>query len=323
MRVAIIASSRDPAGKTIHVALREKPALGDAKVPDISIQLIDQELLAADNLEKAIPANLFIFASKHRSSSNTKSFAVHSIGNWDIANAGGKDKELCQSPALLQREIFLSLLKRQREGYEVTMEATHHGPFTSVPSVFVEVGSTEEEWNDKENARIIAESILEGLDDYLKAKEAKASGPDSMDKIANDKNSMGENSNEKNNNNETPMVNERMENKKYGNNKTMKENENNRNGRAKIAVGIGGPHYCNSFNKLVSRKNYAIGHICPKHHLEKLDEEMLRQAIEKTVGKVDAIVLDWKGLGQEKARLLDVLKIFDIPVERTDQLLKE
>ncbi|HLD87256.1 MAG TPA: D-aminoacyl-tRNA deacylase [Candidatus Nanoarchaeia archaeon] len=278
MRIAIVSSDKDPAGHAIHSVLAKIHSLQSL---GIFLHLIDRELLQADNLEKTIPADHFIFASKHRSSSNTKSFAVHSIGNFADPNAGGMAGTLCPSPALLQREIFLSLQNRRREGYEVTMEATHHGPYTAVPSVFVEVGSTQEEWEDVENARIIAESILEGLSQYLIA------------------------------------------NTKHPNTDDPEKTDKNQNNRVKTAIGIGGPHYCNNFNKLVSRKNYAIGHICPKHHLDKLDEAMLRQAIKKTVGKVDAIILDWKGLGQEKARLLEILQSIGLPIERTDQILKE
>ena len=79
--------------------------------------------------------------------------------------------------------------------HELTMEATHHGPFVDKPAVFVEIGSTEKEWNDKNNGKIIAETIMSGLND---------------------------------------------------------ENEN-----YKIAVGIGGGHYCNNFNKLVLRTDIA------------------------------------------------------------------
>jgi len=277
-RIALIASGKDPAGRNIHQQLLsldfEKTSgqfhgnlIHSMRVQDaeISLYLIADELLAADNLETQIEADIFIFLSKHRSGSNTKSFAVHSIGNWSEAKAGGQDRVLCPSSAVLQYLVFLELLKNKREGYEITMEATHHGPYIERPAIFVEVGSTEEEWQDQENGSIIAKTILDALEKYSKKDYEKPA----------------------------------------------------------IAIGIGGPHYCNNFNKLLERKNYAFSHICPKHFLQELDHDMLKQAIEKNVEKVESIVLDWKGLGAEKQKVLDAVHRFGIKVERTDQLLKE
>ena len=39
-----------------------------------------------------------------------------------------------------------------------------------------------------------------------------------------------------------------------------------------------------------------------------LTEEILIEAIEKTQEKVDFILLDWKGLGTEKTRIINLLK---------------
>ena len=45
--------------------------------------------------------------------------------------------------------------------YEVSMESTHHGPTAlSVPSIYVEIGSGEAEWVDRDAGRIVAGAIL-------------------------------------------------------------------------------------------------------------------------------------------------------------------
>ena len=54
--------------------------------------------------------------------------------------------------------------------------------------------------------------------------------------------------------------------------------------------------------------------------LDKLDEEMIKQGIEKNNEKVDFVLLDWKGLGQEKQKIIDLLKKLNIKYERTDQI---
>jgi D-aminoacyl-tRNA deacylase len=53
-------------------------------------------------------------------------------------------------------------LAREREklNYAVTLEATHHGPTElGVPTLFVEVGSTEREWADPAAGAVAAEGI--------------------------------------------------------------------------------------------------------------------------------------------------------------------
>ncbi len=341
MQFAIIASKRDPAGITIHKALRELFSFSSSGMFDgnqafinqkekkenesrkISLCLINAGLIESDELDKKIGADIFIFASKHRSSSNTKSFAIHSIGNWAEAKAGGKLGVLCPSSAILQYEIFKSIRKSGRAGYEITMEATHHGPYMEKPSIFVEVGSTEEEWNDPENGKIIANAIMQGIDQYrgycLLSSQVKNNVANADQKES----PISESSNEEKTNENGRHVNEIgiFQNEKNKGNGKGKNNE--QSGESiKTAIGIGGPHYCNNFNKLSESKSIAFGHICPKYHLDRLNEDLIRQALEKSREKVDMVVLDWKGLGGEKQRVVGILGKFSIPIERADKLLK-
>ncbi len=78
--------------------------------------------------------------------------------------------------------------------------------------------------------------------------------------------------------------------------------------KSKTALGIGGLHHAPKFSRLILSESIAFGHICPKYNLENLSEEMLMQAIERTYENVDHVYLDWKGLGQEKSRILELLK---------------
>ncbi|MFH1696761.1 MAG: D-aminoacyl-tRNA deacylase [Candidatus Diapherotrites archaeon] len=90
----------------------------------------------------------------------------------------------------------------------------------------------------------------------------------------------------------------------------------------KIAIGIGGGHYAQEFSKLVLRTNYALSHIVPEYALQSFDAEMLNKAIEAGTEKVQEIVVDWKGLGKEKARINEILDGQDLPVMRVRKLLK-
>lgn len=57
--------------------------------------------------------------------------------------------------------------------------------------------------------------------------------------------------------------------------------------------------------------------------LEKLDEGLIKQSIEKTIEKVDFVLLNWKGLGTEKQRIVELLKNLNLEVRKTEQVLKE
>ena len=70
------------------------------------------------------------------------------------------------------------------------------------------------------------------------------------------------------------------------------------------------------------KSDYAVGHICPKHNLESLDEDMLKQLIDKTLPKPEFVILDWKGLGKEKQRILELLEKNSIKYERSDKFFK-
>jgi D-aminoacyl-tRNA deacylase len=84
-----------------------------------------------------------------------------------------------------------------------------------------------------------------------------------------------------------------------------------------VAVGFGGPHYAPRFTKKVLEGNFAVGHICPGHHVDSLTEEVILQAINKTTPKPDFVALEWKGLkGYQRAKILEVLEKHKINWEK-------
>uniref|UniRef100_J3KVD6 D-aminoacyl-tRNA deacylase n=1 Tax=Oryza brachyantha TaxID=4533 RepID=J3KVD6_ORYBR len=46
---------------------------------------------------------------------------------------------------------------------EITLEGTHHGPVTNTPTLFVEIGSTEEYWGRQDAADTVAMLLWKGL----------------------------------------------------------------------------------------------------------------------------------------------------------------
>jgi len=110
-------------------------------------------------------ADFYIVLSSHTAKSGIPSATVHVPGNWGKALLGGIDNKLCPSfPSLM-----LNILKRYsplaERGYEITYEVDHHGPYFDKPVMFVELGSSETYWNDEYAAKIIAEAVIEALDD--------------------------------------------------------------------------------------------------------------------------------------------------------------
>ena len=120
---------------------------------DFELAEIDDYHVFQDGIDRALeaaghPPERLIFASKHRSKDGRKTLTVHHTGNFGEGKFGGRPQEL----ATAAPRIALSLLKSLKASvtsYKVSYEATHHGPSDIlVPSVYVEIGSTEVEWRD-------------------------------------------------------------------------------------------------------------------------------------------------------------------------------
>lgn len=72
--------------------------------------------------------------------------------------------------------------------------------------------------------------------------------------------------------------------------------------------GIGGQHTASNFKKIMIKDSkFTIGHICPKYMLPELTEENILQAIEKSSNDTNLIILDWKSMGPEKQRIVEIL----------------
>jgi len=242
---SIIVSKRDPAGMNIQ-----------RFVPNAIV--LDSDTISADHLEKKYDSDLFIFASRHQSSSGILSLSIHVPGNWGRAEFGGRDHQLCIAPASFVKEGYLLLNKYGSSlGCEITMEQTHHGPIMDKPCFFIEIGSSQAQWEDEKSGRIIAKVISE-----LIQKQPKY----------------------------------------------------------KAAVMIGGTHYNHEANIINLKTEYAVGHVCAKHCLEYLTEDMIKQAIERTMEDVDLVILDWKGLGKHKQRIVQLLEKLNIKYERSKNL---
>ncbi len=76
-----------------------------------------------------------------------------------------------------------------------------------------------------------------------------------------------------------------------------------------IVTGFGGNHYCPQFSKKLFSENIAFGHICPKYAADNLTEDIILQAINKTIPTPEKVLVEWKGLNKEQRdKIISVLE---------------
>ncbi|MFH1850150.1 MAG: D-aminoacyl-tRNA deacylase [archaeon] len=86
---------------------------------------------------------------------------------------------------------------------------------------------------------------------------------------------------------------------------------------AEVAFGIGGLHTTPNFRKVMLKEKIAFGHVCPKYMLEHLSREMIEQALVRSTEPAEIVILDWKGLKTEKARIVQLLELMKIKNKKT------
>lgn len=155
----IIASRKDLAGMNIVAALNQ--------FGKYDFYIREEEIISQENLDtlKISQYDFVIFASKHQSAEGGKTLSIHAPGN--LKNSS--EKNLCPSSALFQKFLFQELNKQSQEHmlkYQVTLECTHHGPIIDKPCVFIEIGSTLNEWRDKRAAFVVAKTIRDTIENF-------------------------------------------------------------------------------------------------------------------------------------------------------------
>jgi D-aminoacyl-tRNA deacylase len=176
--IAIVESRADRASVHVCEQLRSLADWTEREDPDrpaadgggTYYRLEDAELRSFDDLHLDLerPAEAFdcdpellVFASRH--SGDTGALLTgHFTGNFGSAEFGGEDDALAEAcPNALSR-LLSAFETYAPEGYDVGMECTHHGPSdVGCPSLFAELGSDDEQWDDPDGAAAVARGILE------------------------------------------------------------------------------------------------------------------------------------------------------------------
>jgi D-aminoacyl-tRNA deacylase len=133
--------------------------------PNVELHVTEKSLLTLEDLDDHYPdARAFVFLSKHRSDSGIPTLTCHCTGNFAGAPFGGNPKEVAVAYPSLQKAYLKAITSAWVPNYEVVIEATHHGP-TSLgkPVLFVELGSSEKQWADRQAAGAMCDCVLDVL----------------------------------------------------------------------------------------------------------------------------------------------------------------
>jgi D-aminoacyl-tRNA deacylase len=179
LKTVIVCSVQDSAGTNIRERLLERyPFEESGSVfdsspvyslkPDIYLVTSRQFIIYVDEkLDEEFHAERSVFISRHYAESGIPSLTAHFTGNFGKADFGGQLGEIARfSPSLLKTYIQNLRANSKDIGstYNITLEATHHGP-TSLNStlLFVELGSSERQWDDMQAASKISEALMTTL----------------------------------------------------------------------------------------------------------------------------------------------------------------
>jgi D-aminoacyl-tRNA deacylase len=136
----------------------------------ILLATLNQESVSAQYLAQDFPdAELLVFISRHSSQSGKPTLSVHTPGNFAQAELGGLQKKVSVAPATAMQTALKALVHYKEPAlmhYEVSYECTHHGPSLDVPSMFVELGSSEAQWTDINAARVVADAAMTAIVEF-------------------------------------------------------------------------------------------------------------------------------------------------------------
>ncbi|MDR0778242.1 MAG: D-aminoacyl-tRNA deacylase [Methanomassiliicoccaceae archaeon] len=167
-RKLLICSTEDVASVNIRDALigtKQWEDDGDLLYhDDMVIMTIPDIHIRAENIDdeakkKGIYADEMIFLSRHKAASAIPTLTVHPIGNFHNADLGGMPRTLVKASPATMTGLLRSLAAGDTKHYQVSFEVTHHGPYVNIPATFIEIGSDEKQWNNKDAAQMIADAI--------------------------------------------------------------------------------------------------------------------------------------------------------------------
>mmetsp|Transcript_14474 Transcript_14474/g.31043 ORF Transcript_14474/g.31043 Transcript_14474/m.31043 type:complete len:361 (+) Transcript_14474:129-1211(+) len=250
----LLATQTDPASVVQHASLLEIGSWQKLDTPtsawcrgNARLWLLDEDFKFCNEVderwtnESGETVSEVIFLSRHSAASGKPCLTVHPIGMpWrasdeDVQVYGGRScAAVPPNPRLAPLYRRLCTIKRGDapsgspplpSGFDVSLEATHHGPWLRTPSLFIEIGSTEEEWGRKDAADVLAHVLWEELG--LARADENVTGDLSGQYLS-----------------ETDA---------HANADESAPNQ--------VAVGVGGGHYCPRLGDLCRKPGFSLGHV--------------------------------------------------------------
>ena len=133
---------------------------------EVKIVFINDETISAQYITDHFSPQLVVFVSRHSGVAGIPTLSVHTPGNLGNAEFGGLPKKVSICPASAMKDALLELARIKKERnlqYEISYECTHHGPSLDVPAMFVELGSSLEQWKDLKAAEAVAHAAIAAI----------------------------------------------------------------------------------------------------------------------------------------------------------------
>ncbi len=183
-KIALVYSVNDIAGSSVAKLLRDLLGSEKAVCPgwpvecyvvanNVRLAGYKEESIYFDFLDESPDprADVIIVLSRHSAKSGKPSLTVHHTGNPTKDNSyGGEPYTLSISVPPLSKTLLKTYRQKAEEHnllgkYELTLEVTHHGPTKPrKPLVFIEIGSSINEWRDTKAQYTMAETIIHVLE---------------------------------------------------------------------------------------------------------------------------------------------------------------
>jgi D-aminoacyl-tRNA deacylase len=164
----LVAYKDDPAGNNMAVFISQNMKK-DGEIyrgKDFDLLIIPTPAISADWLEEKYPYDGYVFLSKHAAESGVLALTCHSTGNFSDAKFGGKNRQVAIPHPFLQKSYLQKLWEHKEDflDFQITIEATHHGPTAlNKPAIFIEIGTTEKQWTDTSLCISVAKLVVDVL----------------------------------------------------------------------------------------------------------------------------------------------------------------
>jgi len=147
---------------------------------EMRLLTVEGEMVYLQELENLSNVEIIVFVSRHESRNGRPILSVHVPGNFSTAEFGGLPEKLSIAPANAMRAALKDMAQQRIDlglkEFEVYYEGTHHGPSINRPSLFVEIGSTPQEWNNPLAGKAVAHAAITAIQNTLQVMAAVGMG---------------------------------------------------------------------------------------------------------------------------------------------------